>query len=334
MRKSQVVEWRTAVWIVLLSWAAVVGIFWGTVSTMVDVWSHSRTFAHGFLVLPACLYLIWCYRGRLSSVRPTPSGWGLLALMLTGSGWFVTYQMDVRVGQQLAVIAMFPGLMWTILGTQVVRTLAVPLGFLIFALPIGTAMEPWLQDVTATFIVGGLRLIGIPVNVEGYVVTIPSGTWEVARDCAGLRYILPGLALGYLYAAITYRHWAQRLRFLLLCLSLLIVANGFRAYAIIVAGHLGIAEGTDHRVFSYTIYGVTILALFWLGSQWKESGPRERPIEKAWAADNMPGLSQIVLAALVSTSLLALISLSPLFFPAPENFSDVSASELIGSHTR
>jgi hypothetical protein len=31
---------------------------------------------------------------------------------------------------------------------------------------------------------------------------------------------------------------------------------------------------------------------------------------------------------------LALISLSPLFVPAPENFSDVSASELIGSHTR
>jgi exosortase A len=333
MGNSKVVEWRSAVWIVLLSCAAVVGIFWHTISAMVDVWTHSRTFAHGLLVLPACFYLIWCYRGRLSGIRPAPSGWGLSALMVAGSGWFIAYQMDAPVGQQLAVIAMFPGLVWTILGTQVFHALLVPLGFLIFALPVGTAMEPWLQDVTATFIVAGLRLIGIPVNAEGYAIAIPSGTWEVARDCGGLRYVLPGLALGYLYAAVTYRHWAQRLGFLLLCISLLIIVNGFRAYAIIVSNHLGIADGTDHRVFSYTIYGVTILMLFWLGSQWEERGPRERPVEKAWGSDNVSALPRIVLSALVSTSLLALISLGPLFFPTPERISDLSASKLIEPHT-
>jgi exosortase A len=293
MSKLKGVEWRNVVGIVLFSYAVVVGIFWSTVSGMVEVWAHSRTFAHGFLVLPACFYLIWCYRGRLSGIRPTPSGWGLLALLAMGSGWFLARLADQQVGQQLAVITMFPALVWAILGTQVVRILFFPLGFLIFALPIGTSVEPWLQDFTAAFIVAGLKLVGIPVNMEGYFIVVPSGTWEVARDCGGLRYVLPGLALGYLYAGVTYRRWQQRLRFLLLCLSLLIVANGFRAYAIIMANHLGIVEGTDHRVFSYTVYGVTVLLLFWLGSRWKESGPRDSVLDKVKGVGNVSVLPQI-----------------------------------------
>jgi hypothetical protein len=49
------------------------------------------------------------------------------------------------------------------------------------------------------------------------------------------------------------------------------VANGVRAYGVILGDHFGIADGTDHRVFSYTIYGLTIPLLFWLGLRWAEN---------------------------------------------------------------
>jgi hypothetical protein len=53
------------------------------------------------------------------------------------------------------------------------------------------------------------------------------------------------------------------------------VANGIRAYGVIVGDHLGIAEGSDHRVFSYTIYGLTMPLFLWLGLKWAENVPAD-----------------------------------------------------------
>ena len=100
---------------------------------------------------------------------------------------------------------------------------------------------------------------------------LTSGTWKVDLDCGGLRYLLPGLALGYAFVTLIYRQPARRLVFLAVCAVLLMVANGIRAYGVIVGDHFGIAEGTDHRVFSYTIYGLTMPLLLWVGLRWQEN---------------------------------------------------------------
>jgi exosortase len=163
---------------------------------------------------------------------------------------------------------MVPCLVYAVCGRPVFRRLLVPLGFLGFALPIGASLEPWLQEVTTRFLTIGLYAAGIPFERQGTTITLASGSWEVAPDCAGLRYLLPGMALGYLYAALVYERALARVQFLTLCAALLLFANGLRAYGIIVTDHLGIADGTDHRVFSYTIYAVVIAGLAWLGRRW------------------------------------------------------------------
>ena len=263
--------WRLTGLILCITSLFVIGLFWETVQSMFDVWANSRTFAHGFLVLPATGYLIWCFRHRWMQLEPAPDAWGVAALMLLGSGWFVGYVTDVIWLEQAAVVAMLPGLIWAVLGKEIVKNLAWPLGFLFFMLPVGTSLEPWLQDFTAWFILVGLQLTHIPYLYEDYRIVISSGTWEVASDCAGLRYLLPGLASGYVFATLIYRQPARRLVFLALCAVVLMVANGIRAYGVIVGDHFGIAEGTDHRVFSYAVYGVTLPLLFWLGLRWGEN---------------------------------------------------------------
>jgi len=54
-----------------------------------------------------------------------------------------------------------------------------------------------------------------------------------------------------------------------LCSGALILANGIRAYSIILGNHLGVAEGTDHRFFSYAVYAATYLSL----AGWDSDGP-------------------------------------------------------------
>ena len=269
--QSSWAEWRVTGLILCITSLCVVGLFWGTVRSMIQAWAGSRTFEHGFLVLPATGYLIWSYRYMWMQMVPAPSAWGVAALIVLGSGWIVGYVTEVVWLQQAVVVAMLPGLMWAILGKEIVKTLSWPLGFLFFMLPVGTSIEPWLQDFTAWFIQVGLQLTHIPYHYEDYRIVLTTGTWEVSPDCGGLRYLLPGLALGYAFATLSYRQPARRLVFLALCAVVLMVANGIRAYGVIVGDYFGIANGTDHRVFSYAIYGLTMPLLFWLGLRWAEN---------------------------------------------------------------
>lgn len=69
---------------------------------------------------------------------------------------------------------------------------------------------------------------------EGLYLSIPAGHFEVAEACSGLRYLMASVALGVLYAYLTYRSPWRRLAFVVLSMVMPIVANGIRAYGIVM----------------------------------------------------------------------------------------------------
>lgn len=317
-------ERTTAIVLTIVSCVAVALLFSSVIRTLIDAWSQSRTFAHGFLVVPGSLYLAWCFRHRISD--PSPESWGWIMVVLPGGAWLVGYFLQNLLVQQASVIAMFPCLIYAIWGKTIFQRLLLPLGFLGFALPVGTALEPWLQDLTTTFLSAGLRASGIPFDREGYFITLPSGVWEVAPDCGGLRYLLPGLALGYLYAAVMYRRPLSRLCFLALCALLLILANGVRAYGIIVSDYLRIADGTDHRVFSYSIYTVTIVILAWLGRRWSSAGPDIVPEDRQFGRPH--GGTRATVNAVCAVALLTVVSVAQWSEEVPAQSERASAPQI------
>ena len=266
-------HWRTATLIVFMSWGVILGIFEYTVSAMVMTWYHSNTFAHGFLVLPISLYLIWTRRQSLMPLIPIPTLWGLLLLVGLGCGWLLGNLADVLVVQQLMVVAMLPGGVWLVLGTRVARILLFPLLFLFFAVPIGLEFEPVLQDFTAAFTVRALRLSGITVFRDGWLLALPTGIWHVAETCSGSRYLYAAVMLGCLYAWIIYRRWTRRLGFLLASVVVPIVANGVRAYGLVLLGYLSdhtIAAGVDHVLYGWLFFGLVMFLLLGVGCRWRE----------------------------------------------------------------
>ena len=308
-KKPVATAWQVTGFIILTTILGVVVLFWPTVASMIEAWKSSRTFGHGFLVLPAACYLVWCYRYKLTLLTPAPSGWGVLALTMTGAGWVLGYLTNILVLQQAAVVASIPILVWAILGTKIMKALSWPLGFLMFLLPVGRSIEPWLQDFTAWFILSGLDLTGVQYLYEDHRIVIASGTWEVARDCGGLRYLLPGLALAYAFATLIYRQPARRLVFLVLSAAVLMLANGVRAYGVIISDHLGYVEGADHRLFSYTIYAITIPLLYWLGLKWSDV-ELKTPVRDATPIPVFHDARRTMLMAVASLAVLAVAPLS------------------------
>jgi EpsI family protein len=164
-----------------------------------------------------------------------------------------------------AVIAVF-GLQWA-------RVLAFPLAVLLFAVPVGDAFVPALMDWTADFTVAALKASSVPVLREGNHITIPSGRWSVVEACSGARYLLASFMVGTLYAWFMYRSPVRRAAFMVASLIVPIVANWFRAYAIVMLGHLSsnkLATGVDHFIYGWVFFGLFVFAMFAVGLRWRQ----------------------------------------------------------------
>lgn len=249
--------------------------FWSMVST----WWRSETFAHGFLIFPISLYLIWSRREQIRQVRPYADFWALPCLALLGMGWLLANSASVLVVEQFAVVAMIPVLVWAIYGWGRAWSMAFPLAFLFFSVPAGEFLVPPMMEFTADFTVAAVRMTGIPVFREGLYFTLPSGAWSVVEACSGVRYIIASLTLGCLYAYLTYHSYWRRGAFILLALITPILANGIRAYMIVMIGHFSsmkLATGVDHIIYGWVWFGVVIFIMFWLGSYWRDQPPQSK----------------------------------------------------------
>jgi EpsI family protein len=132
------------------------------------------------------------------------------------------------------------------------------------------------MSLTADVATVALRWTGVPILRSHMLISIPSGTFEVARACGGLNYVITGLVLGVLYAHITYHGWKKRLLCVAAFLVIPIVANGLRVYLTILVSHLTnmrYGPGTEHVTFGRILFIVVMLAMFWIGQRWRDPAP-------------------------------------------------------------
>ncbi|WP_374603178.1 exosortase A [Niveibacterium sp.] len=268
----------------LAAFALVVGVFWPTAREMASIWWRSETFAHGLVVVPISLWLLWGMRDQLlrQSLRPAPIA--LIPLAVAGFAWLAGESASVAAVTHFALVAMVCAALWCVWGNALARTAVFPLAFLFFGVPFGEFLIPTLMNHTADFTVAALRLTGVPVFREGNSFVIPSGAWSVVEACSGIRYLIASVMVGVLFAWLNYRTLRRRLLFVLAATLVPLVANWLRAYLIVMLGHLSgnkIATGVDHLIYGWLFFGVVIVALFWVGSFWRESDAAESGVEQS-----------------------------------------------------
>ncbi|MEO5933075.1 MAG: exosortase A [Duganella sp.] len=297
-----------AVWALLLTLLPLVA-YWSTAVSIAEIWARSETFAHGYLIVPISLWLAWQRRERLRTLTPAPYWPALLPLAGCGMLWLLADLGEVQVARQYAFVAMFPLTALAVLGPRMARVLAFSLLFLLLAVPVGDSLIEPLMTITANFTVAALRLTGIPVLHEGNNFRLPSGSWSVVEACSGLRYLIASVTAGVLYAYMTYTRWWKRLLFVVVAALLPILANGLRAYMIVMLGHMSdmtVAVGVDHLLYGWLFFGIVIFALFLIGARWRDRQPAAAPMAptpvpkaKAKAAPARMGALALGLAAVL-----------------------------------
>jgi len=272
--------WSRAVLGLLVAVLIVTSVYWSTALSIVAIWVRSETFAHGFLIVPISLWLIWEKRAGLRRLQPEPTLAPVMLFLPLGMLWLMAHLVDTLVVQQYAYVGMLIVAIWASVGHRTGRYLAFPIGFLLLAVPVGEGLIYPMMNFTADFTVGMLKLTGIPVYREGIFFTIPSGNWSVVEACSGVRYLIASVTLGFLFAYLTYSRWWKRALFLLVSIVVPVVANGLRAYMIVMIGHLSdmkLAVGVDHLLYGWVFFGIVVTIMFLVGSIWRDP-PQELPV--------------------------------------------------------
>ena len=271
--------WGKPLTLLALGYGLLGVIFAATFANMIGVWNHSSTFNHCFLIPFIALYMGYDKRSQLATMRPAVAVYGLLYVALNSLLWLVGELMSVAVFMHAAVVGMIIGLAWTLLGKRVFRVLAFPFFYLYFAVPEGEFLVPYLQDWTAVVVVKLLQLTGIPVFLEGRYLTIPSGDFVVAEACSGVNYLIATLSVGTMFMYLQFRSWLRRALFMVAAIVVPLLANGVRAYGIVMISYLSnykYAQGIDHFIYGWLFFGAVIFVLFSIGNRFSDVG-RDEP---------------------------------------------------------
>lgn len=264
------------------SLAAVGILFFETFAEMVAAWDRASAYKHCYLIAPISIYLIWDQKDRLAGLMPRAGFWGLPVILIFGLAWLVADIANIEEARQFAVVGILQGVFLTILGWPMYRTLSFPLLFLFLAVPTGGYLLPWMQAVATDITVFGLRSIGIPLFVEGIIITVPTGVYRVAPGCAGLNFLLSGVAFALLYGYLMYKGWVKPVLALAAMVGVVFIANGLRIIGIITIAHymgeqIDIVD--DHYFYGWGFFAIVLLVMMWFGLRYRDDDPLEQPSE-------------------------------------------------------
>ncbi len=235
---------------------------------MLERWGHAE-YSHGYLIPLISLYVLAVRLERLERSRPA-SSWLGVGMVLAGLVGFVLGDLSALfVIAQYSLVMTLSGLVVTQVGWRGLKVLWPALVFLFFMVPlpyfIQSNLSNSLQLISSELGTAFLRLIGIPVFLQGNVIDLGSYKLQVVEACAGLRYLFPLMAFALLCAVI-FRGAAWK-RFLLFLSSapIAIVMNSFRiAVTGVLVNRFGIgaAEGFLHYFEGWVIFTLCLGILF------------------------------------------------------------------------
>jgi len=320
-------------WPVVLYCLGLIALFHETAWSIVEIWHRSQTYMHGYIVVPISLWLVWDKRDALYSLPLRPLFPVQILIIFGGLIWLLARLIDVNVVQQFAMVGLLIVGIWSLVGTDIARLLAFPLGFLFFGVPVGDGLVPIMMEFTATATVGMIKMSGIPVYREGMFFSLPSGNWSVVYACSGVRYLIASVTLGALYAYLTYRSPVRRIVFILLSIVVPVLANVVRAYMIVMLGHLSdmkLAVGVDHLLYGWVFFGLVMFILFWLGSFWRED-IEEVSVAEHQSPDRVQPVVGSVKPWIALVTALAAAGIWPVLFSALDNTSQLAVKDNLAS---
>jgi exosortase C (VPDSG-CTERM-specific) len=266
---------------------------------------------NSYLVLVpfVCAYLLWIRRGSLANPSRPAYFAGLSLIAAATFVWALalafrpTHWMPDRADQLTVFTLSIVLYVWAggflFLGRDWMRSTAFPMFFLIFMVPLPSALVDALESASKLASAEAANMFfaitGTPTLRDGNIFQLPGITIEVAQECSGIRssymLILTSLLAGNLFLT---KAWS-RILLVLFVIPLGIIRNGFRVWFIAtLCIHIGpqMIHSAIHRRGGpafFILSLIPLLLLVWL-LRWVE---RKRGIETRGSPSASPPIAAI-----------------------------------------
>jgi exosortase len=261
-------------WQGLLLTAVLLYLYTPVLKLLVWQWYNDADYSHGFLVPVLSAYLIWARRDKLRQIPRKPSAWGMVIVLFSLGVLFLGSLGAELSMARLSFIGCICGMIMYFAGSKILRAMAFPIAFLLFAVPMPVVIYNEivfpLQFIASKFATRSLEILNLfPIMREGNVLILPGMKLEVVEACSGIRSLMSLLALAAGYGYVVERSVAVRWFMVLAMVPLAIISNGLRIMiTAIMAHYIGpqAAEGFMHEFSGWVIFVVATVMFLLLHS--------------------------------------------------------------------
>jgi len=238
---------------------------------MATLWRYSfddGTYSHAYLIPFIVLYLYYTlFENNELQFREKFSWFALTLLLFSAYSLFVASTAQITLAYWLATLMLLCASINFLFKFSI--KLIFPTLYFIFLIPLWGILTIPLQNLSVIAVNFLMSFTSIPVFVEDEFVHIPSGVFEIAGGCSGLRYLLTSLAISSLYIFLHLRNIKNIAIFALVAILGALVTNWLRIAILIIIGHQTEMTSdlmTDHNMFGWYLYAPFMLLLFKFGS--------------------------------------------------------------------
>jgi exosortase len=231
---------------------------------------------HILLILPISFAFICAEWQSVRVFEASKTGYGLVVLCAAGllatlsrlhSAWMTA---DLRLSiEMLALVSGWIGSFALCFGARVCRALLFPLGFLFCMVPLPAfaldGIVSYLQQGSVVAARSLFAVTGIPVVQNGFLLTIPGLTIEVAKECSSIRSSLLLFITTPVLAQFLLRSPTKKAFVVALAVPLSVAKNGLRIFIIALLGtrvNPGFLTGKLHQQGGIVFFVVALLAIF------------------------------------------------------------------------
>jgi exosortase A len=247
---------------------AVFLLCWPSAVSLMQLWGDTAktTYTHGYIIAALTVWLVIRRREEAAAIGASPSIAAALIALAAGFLWLVAVRAGIEIVHQMLMLALLWLAVSAVFGWRTAKQLWIPVGYLIFAIPAWDQINFILQGATTKAVALLLSITSIPAYVDGNIVHLAAGVFEVAGGCSGIHFMIVSLALAALYGEMGDDSTKVRIRLLALAAGIALLTNWLRVYIIIIAGyftdmqHFLIVDG--HYTFGWILFAVMTVVFF------------------------------------------------------------------------
>jgi exosortase len=217
--------------------------FWRQIADVFQLAWHVDEYTHILLIIPVSLALIYLQRGKLrrNATYAPAAGLvlGVFSIPIGIAAKAHIYNFTEGTSLALGIFSLVTFWMASIVGCygrNVFRSLLFPFLFLFLLIPPPASLldraVSFLQTASTEATFALFNLTGLPVIRNGYLLTFPTLSIEVARECSGIRSSIMLLITGLILAHLFLRSLWSKIVFVLVIVPLSVAKNAIRIFTL------------------------------------------------------------------------------------------------------